>query len=447
MRDVLFISHAAPEDNDFTRWLSLQLIGLGYKVWSDVIKLKGGDDWWPIIEKEIRDNSVKFILVLSKAGNEKDGVLKELAVAQKVKRQLNNPRFIVPLHIDEKLSYDDINIELIRLNSINFKKSWAEGLKLLLDELEEQQIPKSAENFDEVNKFWQTNFLDNKHPISTPEVYFSNWFPIVELPPILRFHKFKSFLPKDFKVDTLYYPAVMYKDHLVTFAWCYDFMEKLPSTEKYIQTDTYEIKTEDILNNSFNNRFITNSQAKKLIVQLLNKGFDKELERRPVSPYEMSDKKSFWLKKGVLEKDKYNRIQLVGKQKEKQWHFGISGSVKFFPENCFVINTHIWFTSDGINLIPEASKQHAARRKQGKNWWNNDWRSKTLAFMEYLAEEDKTIHIELGSEELAKISASPIMFKSPISYLDPNSENLPEEVDTFDPEDGEEINIEEEAVN
>ena len=39
MRQIIFISHAAPEDNEFTRWLSLQLIGLGYTVWSDVLKL------------------------------------------------------------------------------------------------------------------------------------------------------------------------------------------------------------------------------------------------------------------------------------------------------------------------------------------------------------------------------------------------------------------------
>lgn len=70
MRDIIFISHAAPEDNDFTRWLSLQLIGLGYKVWSDVLKLKGAEDWWPVIEKEIRENTIKFVVVLSKASNE-----------------------------------------------------------------------------------------------------------------------------------------------------------------------------------------------------------------------------------------------------------------------------------------------------------------------------------------------------------------------------------------
>ena len=77
--------------------------------------------------------------------------------------------------------------------------------------------------------------------------------------------------------------------------------------------------------------------------------------------------------------------------------------------------------------INESSIQHAARRRQGKNWWNNDWRKKLLAFVKYLSEEDDSIHLYLGSEEIVKINSNPLMFNSPISYNDPNVENLPDE--------------------
>lgn len=40
-RDVLFVSHANPEDNDFAQWLTLKLVSLGYHAWSDVTKLLG----------------------------------------------------------------------------------------------------------------------------------------------------------------------------------------------------------------------------------------------------------------------------------------------------------------------------------------------------------------------------------------------------------------------
>jgi len=36
-KNTLFISHATPDDNEFARWLSLQLIGLGYSVWCDEV--------------------------------------------------------------------------------------------------------------------------------------------------------------------------------------------------------------------------------------------------------------------------------------------------------------------------------------------------------------------------------------------------------------------------
>ena len=63
MRNKIFISHATPDDNEFARWLSLQLIGLGYEVWCDVLKLKGGEDFWAEIENEIRNNAIKFLFV------------------------------------------------------------------------------------------------------------------------------------------------------------------------------------------------------------------------------------------------------------------------------------------------------------------------------------------------------------------------------------------------
>ena len=88
MRNKIFISHATPDDDDFTKWLSLKLIGLGYDVWCDILFLDKGVDFWSNIEKEIRENTSKFLIVSSTAGNQREGVLKELAVATKVKKQL-----------------------------------------------------------------------------------------------------------------------------------------------------------------------------------------------------------------------------------------------------------------------------------------------------------------------------------------------------------------------
>src|SRR6267378_4096390 len=143
MRDILFLSHANPDDNEFTLWLALQLAKEGYPVWCDLTKLLGGEDFWIDIEKTIRERALKFIYVLSKTSNLKTGPLKELSVAENVARDHELNDFIIPLHIDT-LAHREINIQLGRLNAITFDQGWAKGLTGLLDKLEKESIPKSA---------------------------------------------------------------------------------------------------------------------------------------------------------------------------------------------------------------------------------------------------------------------------------------------------------------
>ena len=62
-REVLFISHAAPEDNAFTIWLGAKLAAMGYEVWADVLRVKGGDDWQRKLENILRERACKMLLV------------------------------------------------------------------------------------------------------------------------------------------------------------------------------------------------------------------------------------------------------------------------------------------------------------------------------------------------------------------------------------------------
>ncbi|HEV7683065.1 MAG TPA: toll/interleukin-1 receptor domain-containing protein [Pyrinomonadaceae bacterium] len=100
MRDKIFISHANPEDNEFSRWLTLKLVTEGYPVWCDLVKLQGGEDFWRDIETAIRERTVKFLYVLSKVSNVKEGPLQELAVAKAVASKGKLRDFIVPIHVD-----------------------------------------------------------------------------------------------------------------------------------------------------------------------------------------------------------------------------------------------------------------------------------------------------------------------------------------------------------
>lgn len=60
MRDTLFISHATPDDNDFSIWIASRLEMLGYKVWIDKEGLLGGERFWATIQKAL-DRSKSFV--------------------------------------------------------------------------------------------------------------------------------------------------------------------------------------------------------------------------------------------------------------------------------------------------------------------------------------------------------------------------------------------------
>lgn len=100
-RDMLFVSHANPEDNAFARWLTLGLAADGYPVWCDVTKFLGGEDFWKNAETAIRNRTCKFLYVLSKASNTKDGPRNELQVAVNVAKAKTLHDFIIPVHIDD----------------------------------------------------------------------------------------------------------------------------------------------------------------------------------------------------------------------------------------------------------------------------------------------------------------------------------------------------------
>jgi hypothetical protein len=73
-----------------------------------------------------------------------------------------------------------------------------------------------------------------------------------------------------------------------------------------------------------------------------------------------------------------------------------------------------------------------ARRKQGAKWWNNDWRTKLIAFVKYISDDDNSFYLEMGSEEKIIISNQSLQFLGKVSYEIPNGKNLEEESELSD---------------
>lgn len=133
MKETIFISHAPPEDNAFTRWLGAKLELAGYKVWHDLARLKGGD------YAAIRNEPFRFLAVVSTVSVTKPGVKDELAGAATIERSL--PGFVIPLRIDH-YDFGLFPSTIRRKNALDFANGWHKGLAALLDTLEDAGAPK-----------------------------------------------------------------------------------------------------------------------------------------------------------------------------------------------------------------------------------------------------------------------------------------------------------------
>ncbi len=127
-REALFISHASPEDNAFTLWLGAKLTALGYYVFADVLRLRGGDDWERILEDAIRNKAAKVILVATPHGTQKQGVRNEITIAVQTAKKIGDNAFIVPL----RLAPFEPQLQIAHAQYLDFSKSWAAGLSDLL---------------------------------------------------------------------------------------------------------------------------------------------------------------------------------------------------------------------------------------------------------------------------------------------------------------------------
>ncbi len=464
MRDKIFISHANPEDNEFARWLTLRLITEGYPTWCDLVRLRGGEDFWKDIEQAIRTRTIKFIYVLSRVSNVKDGPLQELAVAKAVARKESLNDFILPVHIDN-LSYDEMNIEIKRLNAISFEGGWAQGLAQLLRKLEDEGVPKDRLYTPQAaSSWWRQQFSADKGVVNQGEDYLSSWFAIDKLPENIYFHLLKPARSSDAEQADVEpaYPLSDFGSGIFSFADRNDFHDS--PREGWLIPDSHRFLTKDLLEGKHSRTFADIRQARNAITHLLDEGWRRMVKKRQLAIHSMANHKwCFYFVKDQVDKDKLNFTGVNGKPahrsimgyrtigkpengKLRHWHFGLSAKPFVYPELAYGIRAQVLFSYDGKEIWDSADRLNRARMNQTKNWWNDDWRDRILATMNWLASGNPEITIELGSEASIKVSTLPLLFASNVSYIEPghgDSSEVPtdnqveEEIDDEDLEDEE----------
>jgi len=440
MRDTIFISHANPEDNEFAQWLYLRLVRSDYKVWVDMHQLIGGEFFWENIENIIRQETIKFLFILSSSSVRKDGPNNEISVAAGVARDDNLKDFIIPLHLDD-YPHSKMPIQIHRINAIQFEKGWAHGLRKLLKKFEKDNIPKNPDSGPQiVTKLWKTYHDSNNGIKSIPEEYLTNWFQIKSLSDLFLHELGRTGIGKiEVNLETLPFPAFQHGSHLVTFADAEDFEESLGFGIKIEKSDTFSIIN---LLNGKENLPIERREAQNWIKRLFRMSWEKMLKDRKLPTHELSNNKTcFYFTEGLAENNYVSLTEytfsckrkkligyqtkqsLEGKKYKRYWHFGISTFPILYPTYAFCVRPHVLFSDnkDGkLSSIWENYKRmQKARRSQCKFWWNDDWRDRILATMKWLANGKDAIELPVSTERKIRILSLPVVLDSSVSFDDP----------------------------
>ena len=435
-RNLLFISHANPEDNHFSQWLSLQLAKEGYRVWCDLTRLLGGEDFWADIEDAIRSEAGKLVYVLSRYSNVKPGPLQELHLSLSVARAHGLRDFVIPLLVDD-LPHSDINIQLARINATDFSRGWAQGLRSLLEKLERDGVAKDARfSPDSVAAWWQMSRETDAKVIRTPEEYLSNWYTIRRLPQALYVHSIANTQDRSLNPCTFPYPIRRRRSHMVSFASADDLQDGMPIGVSILNSET--ISTAQFMDGIHQPIQVTSREAHNIVVDLLRQGWERLIESVGMSKHLMGRYNVVgFLKDGQIHGNRVSipgefggsrNRSLVGYRSRRDgqgnklhrfWHFAIGCRPTLSPYIGYKLIPHILFSDDGRAIWTNNKRQHRTRRGESRNWWNAEWRDRTLGIVHWLANDSQNINIPLGSNTTIEVEARPISFTSPVSYPDP----------------------------
>ena len=440
MKDQIFISHANPEDNEFAIWLASRLEMLGYQVWIDKNQLIGGERIWPTIQKAI-DSSKKVFFVCSsnilRNGVLRDGMDREFEYAMDLAKSKGINEFVIPLHIDNS-PYNSV-IGLPNLNKISFDGNWADGIKQLKKKLDKDGVLYDENIASSFSNWYEDTYITDCQVEKRKEVYYSSWWSVKEMPQLFYMYQFANReqakaicdANKDIPTALLSNIVSSFDNHL-----SYTIIRDEENIEVPPQ-HVFEYKITDILFGFESDRFPSHRDVENhfkdfirmIICRILYKNGLKATEfsgKKKVFYYPKTGNKFHSIKfdypKPTMSKPK--KKSLGGRYKDKgSWHYGVSLNPILFPYIGVSVNSHLVFSSDGINIISNPSKQHAYRRNKGKNFFNEKWRDLLLAFIYSLRNDNGNIEITVTKNgEKLVMKHRPEWYWSDYGYKDPSTE-------------------------
>ena len=402
IRNVVFISHANPEDNSFTIWLGAKLAAVGYEVWADALRLRGGHDWQRELENVIRNRTCKVLLVANEISVKKQGVRNEIQIASDTARKINDSAFIIPL----KLSPFDAPFLVAQAQYIDFEHSWASGLAELLQTLQvSYQIPRKAGNTD---AWLNLQLIHARKLTSAIEQLVSTWLEVRRLPSRLYYY------PNGSQISKIY-PRVNYGDGILT---CVEETASGRSSRL----------TKDLLRSGWPSLGLSLEDARRRFTDIANQAFAEIFKVKGLSGHEMSNRQFAWWVNTACPQGKVSfqwpqcegsrQIQGISTKRNIRWHFGVSASFRSVPLYHFRLKSRLIFSQDGHTPIESAARAHRLRRSFAKGWRNARWRDMLLSFLYWLGDGTTVFDVPVSLTDSFVLSIPPIIFPCPVGVED-----------------------------
>ncbi len=402
-RDLVFISHANPEDNEVALWLASRLAASGYQVWSDITRLIGGEYFWDTIEDAIRKRAAKVIVILSRRGQQKPGLLDEINVAVATERGENLSRFVIPVRIDD-LPFADVRANLARKNIIDGHTNLAGALSRIVTILREDKVPFTQSNQELSGLNIRLNRQEDADQ-SEWSVLVENKLEVLDWPHVIR--KFRS------PHTTFPFAAHAVTNGLVTF----EDWDVIEETLGKPVVKAGEARFD--LNDSSNAAaviFANRAEARRAATSIMRQAWERICEHRGFIRFVLANNSSCWFLPSGFQSA--NRVRypdpkgverqkiLVGQSPRRRvfWHFAVEARPSPLDQSIRVI-PHVVFSDDGRTPIPSHDRQHALRRGFCRNWWNARWRDLLLATLSYLADGHDTLGLPVSQRANIKVSA------------------------------------------
>jgi hypothetical protein len=252
-------------------------------------------------------------------------------------------------------------------------------------------------------------------------------------------------------------PWFEHEDRIVGFAKAADLVAHMSKSVMLKAANGVDSATFIESGSTFGDRPVSAWEARKRIANLVRQAWELTMEAKGLGVYEQSGgRKVFYvtpqLTKGRGEKVAFldvdgrkRRKGLNGRSERKKanWCYAV-GMVPQFDEPWRIeLRSTIVFTDDDGKPLDTPARAHRLRMSFCRSWWNDRWRGFLRAFLALIAGGDSEIKLPVGSGRDVVVSATPIMFSSPVGLSDlaPSIDDDPidepddlGEVDDFDDE-------------